>query len=260
MQREDSVAPQAQSRFVAHFDMLGIAALTKRDPDLAWDCLSRLSQARWECLHSPIERTDTKELIVDRTHALIFSDTVVAFSRGDTPNDALALVVLTNELFMRSLHYCIPLRGGIAHGRFTFDLNENLFSGPALVDAYALGEGSQWIGIVVDDHTANALKSTPVRVGEDMIVPWQVEVAGLGACHRMAVSWPRTHRSTFQGTLPLTAEAFYEPLARGFGPWALLPPEVRRKYENTVSFFNAQVTSATVDEECRQRAGVKGSP
>src|SRR5882672_5408330 len=149
-------------RFVGHFDMLGMSALTKRNPDLAWKKLSDLSRAR-ERLSLGIERLDTKELIADQVRSFIFSDTLIAFSKGSTQNDALALLLLTTEVFTLALHYCIPLRGGIAHGRFSFNLDQNLFSGPALVDAYDLGETSQWLGVIVDDKTAEIVKNTPIR-------------------------------------------------------------------------------------------------
>jgi hypothetical protein len=240
-------------RFVAHFDMLGISTLTKRDPDFAWACLGRLNQARLERLHLPIERIDTGEVIRDRIHALIFSDTVIAFSKSNTPNDALALVILTTELFALSLHYCLPLRGGIAHGRFMFNLQDNLFCGPALADAYALGERSQWIGIVTDDRVADTLHTIPFRTatGLNGIVPWDLEVKDLGRARRMVVNWPQTHRESYMGSIPLTAQEFYAPLARGFGQWSGLPLAVRRKYENTVAFLNAQINVAGSIDQSR---------
>ena len=138
------------NRFVAHFDMLGMSTLTKRDPDLAWKKLSALGHARDKRLSLGIQRLDTNETITDQIRTFTFSDTVIAFSKGTAENDALAMVLLMTELFTYSLHLGVPLRGGIAHGRFAFNLELNLFSGPALVDAYELGESAQWLGIVLD--------------------------------------------------------------------------------------------------------------
>lgn len=229
-------------RFVAHFDMLGMSALTRRDPDLAWEKLSALARARDERLCLEIERLDTKELIADQVRSFIFSDTLIAFSKGGTANDALALLVLTTEVFTRALHYCIPLRGGIAHGRFDFNLDFNLFSGPALVEAYKLGESSQWLGIVVDDKTAEITKGTPIRAEgkKDAVIRWPVPVKDGPPVSRNVVNWVATHRHTYRGPVPLTVEAFYSPMAHLYGPWQALPPAIQRKYENTVAFFNAQ--------------------
>jgi len=235
------MTPHADNRFVAHFDMLGMSALTKRDPDLAWEKLSALSRARDERMHLGIERLDTRELITDQVRSFIFSDTLVAFSKGNTKNDAMALLLLTTEVFTRALHYCIPLRGGIAHGRFSFNLDLNLFSGPALVDAYELSEWSQWLGIVVDDYTAEVAKSIPLRsaTGKETIVPWNVPMKTKPSASRHVVNWVQTHKNSYCGPVPLTIEDFYAPFASLFGSLDALAQSNRLKYENTVEFFNA---------------------
>lgn len=233
---------RSSNRFVGHFDMLGMSDLARRDPDLAWEKLVALTRARDERLHLGIERLDTKELIVDQVRSFIFSDTLIAFSKGDAPNDALALLLLTTEVFTRALHYCIPLRGGIAHGRFDFNLDLNLFSGPALVDAYELGESSQWLGVVVDDKTAEVARDTPIRSEgkKDAVIRWLVPVKDGPPVGRNVVNWVATYRHAYCGPVPLTVEAFYSPMAHLFGSWGALPPTIQRKYENTVAFFNAQ--------------------
>ena len=231
------------NRFVAHFDMLGMSALTKRNPDLAWKKLSTLCHARNERLPLSIQRLDTNELIFDQVRTFTFSDTVIAFSKGNNENDALAMVVLMTELFNYSLHLCVPLRGGIAHGRFAFNPGLNLFSGPALVDAYELGESAQWLGIVIDQHTADAVSQLPVGKsprGKWTVVEWDVQCKDGTIRRRNVVNWPETHRSNYMGTVPLTVEDFYEPFKSLFGQYKELQPAVAAKYVNTVAFFNSQ--------------------
>jgi len=231
-------------RFVAHFDMLGMRSATKRNPDLAWERLSALSRVRDERMRLGIERLDTGALIKDRVYSFIFSDTLVAFSKSNGENDALALVLLTTELFTRALYYRIPLRGGIAHGRFEFNLERNLFSGPALVDAYELGESSQWLGIVIDDYTAKAAKNIPIRSqGTDVVTFWDVPLKNSLPETRNVMNWIQTHQ--YRGPVPLTAEVFYGTMSDMFGPWDELPPNVRVKYENTVAFFNAHYRASS---------------
>ena len=231
-------------RFVAHFDMLGMRSLTKRNPDLAWKCLSDLSRARDERMHMGIELVDSGELIANQVHSFIFSDTLISFSKGNAKNDALALLLLTTELFTLALHYCIPLRGGIAYGRFDFNLERNLFSGPALVDAYELGEASQWLGVVLDDWTADIAKRIPLRsqLGIDGVVPWDVPQRNGPPATRNVMNWIQPHK--YCGPVPLEAEVFYAPMAKMFGPWRDLPSSVRLKYESTVAFFNVQYVIA----------------
>ncbi|MFZ1990606.1 MAG: hypothetical protein WAW96_12640, partial [Alphaproteobacteria bacterium] len=92
------------NRFVAHFDMLGMRALTKHNPDFAWEKLSALRIALEERMPLDIQRLDTNEMISDQIRAFTFSDTIVAFSKGQSENDALAILVLTTELFTHALH------------------------------------------------------------------------------------------------------------------------------------------------------------
>jgi len=76
----------SDNRFVAHFDILGMRSLTKRDPDLAWQKLSALSIARKERLSLGIRRLDTGEFILDQVRSFTFSDTIIAFSKSEATN------------------------------------------------------------------------------------------------------------------------------------------------------------------------------
>ena len=227
-------------RFVAHFDMLGMKALTKRDPDLAWQKLSALSKARQERLSIGIERLDTREYIADQVRAFTFSDTIVLFSKSDTQNDAMAIAIIATELFVRALRYCVPLRG-YRTWSFAFSLDLNLFSGPALVDAYELGETSQWLGISLDAAVAEAVLSLPIgrsTRGKSMVVDWEVLRKDGSRENRKVVNWPESNRNNYTGPIPLVAETFYRPFSEIFGPFGQLRKSDRLKYENTVEFLN----------------------
>ena len=229
--------------FVAFFDMLGMTALVRRDPELAWQALCALSAAKDERLRLAIKRLDTGEVIYDQIRDFMFSDTIVAFSKSDSDNDALAIMLLSTELFAASLHNCVPLRGGIAHGQFEFNLEHNLFLGPALLDAYQLGESSQWLGIYMDEEVAEAASRLPVARsarGNPIVVSWEVPCKGGTTESREVVNWPESHRANYTGPVPPTAEIFYSPFCERFGPFHDLEESVRAKYENTVDFFNAQ--------------------
>jgi hypothetical protein len=230
------------NRFVAHFDMLGMSALTRRDPDLAWSKLSALSMARQERISLGIERLDTKEYIRDQVLSFTFSDTIVLFSKSDAENDSMAMTIVATELFTRALYYCVPLRGGIAHGRFAFNLDQNLFSGPALLDAYRLGESSQWLGISVDEKVAGEVSRLSIGTstrGKAMIVNWEVPCKDKTVEKRRVINWLESHRNAYTGPCPVNAETFYKPFSELFGPFDQLGDSVRLKYESTAAFLNA---------------------
>lgn len=230
-------------RYVAHFDMLGMSELTQRDPDLAWAVLSKLTQAKHEILGLSIGLRSTREIISDRVYALTFSDTILLFSLADTPVDTQAMLVIAAELFSRALHYSIPLRGGIAHGRFIFNLDENLFAGPPLVAAYHMSESSQWLGIRLDSATAQRAREIPVQSqrGKSAIIDWPVLLKDGTARPVPVVDWIETHRHNFTVQGPIPTEQFYQGFVQLFGPLKDLPELARRKWEITTQFVNERL-------------------
>lgn len=236
---------QNDYRYVAHLDMLGISELTLRDPDLAWSVLCDLSRAKEERIGLRFERVDTGEVIGDRIESFTFSDTIIIFSRSDEVADTYAMVVLIQELFTRAYYYGVPLRGGIAHGRFLFNIDYKLFAGPALVHAYQLSEESQWLGIRVDETVAQRALGIPIRSerGKDAITRWPVPTKVSAMSDSFVINWVETHRHTFTVPHPISLDEFYGPFARLFGPIANLKEKDRNKYENTVAFINKQLAT-----------------
>ena len=233
----------ADSRYVAYFDMLGMSELTVRDPELAWRALSELSNAQQEILQLEIKLQATAERIQDRVRAFTFSDSIVMFSLSDGLPDTWAIVVMACELFARALRYCIPIRGAISHGRFLFNLDRNLFTGPPLVAAYQLAEEAQWLGIRVDEAVASRAQGIPINSprGRPVIIKWEVPVKFGGTAMSHVVDWVETHRQNFKVTTPIGVDAFYQAFVQLFGPLEALPANVRLKYENTVEFVNERL-------------------
>lgn len=240
-----------ENHYVAHFDMLGMRSLIKSNPDLAWQKLNDLSIAIDERLLGSIERLDTGKKY--QIKPFIFSDTVIAFTNSDTENDAMAIVCLTADLFARSLNLCVPLRGGISYGLFKFDSNRNLFAGPALLEAYKLGESSQWLGISLDKKVAEVVSKLSISKspqGKDMFVNWDVPIKN-EKCenlieNRIVLNWPESHRNNYKLSTKLNVETFYQLFSELFGPFENLKESDKVKYENTVSFFNAHYTGLTI--------------
>jgi len=236
---------QMLPRFVAHVDMLGMSTLTVNDPHRAWAALSRFAQARNDILQIAFTIVPTGETVhlSQRLAVLTFSDTVLAFSQSDELADLHAILILASELLCRSMSYSIPVRAGIAHGPFVFNLDEQLFAGPPLVEAYHLGESAQWLGVVLDETTARRARAIPHQSdrGRALVVEWDVSVKSSGTIRRQVLSWPESHRGNFQVNLPISASTFYKPFEHISGPWSSLPLTTCAKYESTVAFINAQL-------------------
>lgn len=228
-------------RFVVHIDVLGMSTLVAKDPELAWNLLSRLVEARKDAHTTSLTFLDTAETVAtpQHVHAVTFSDTIVLFSRGANLNDLRTILVMATQLLSRALHLCVPVRVGVAVGTFFFNLDESMYAGPALIEAYHLGESAQWIGIVTSQEVYRRAIEAHLQSGtSDVVFPAEIPVDG-GAQPGYAVNWPVILRTSIAAPLPVTAQQVYEGFAQYFGPFEALDPRARRKYENTAAFMNA---------------------
>jgi len=226
-------------RYVAHFDILGMSRLTLQSPDLAWATLSQLAIANQERLSIAFELNNTKLEMRERVYTFTFSDTIVAFTKSDSIEDLYSITIYSMEIFARALFRGVPLRGGVSHGKFVFNLDLNLFSGPALVNAYHIGECAQWVGIVVDDTVASRIKDVPIRAsGADVVVAWDVPQKNLSLKNVNVLNWPAVHAHNFVSSSPLNSQGLYRAFEHLFGPFSDLPVDVQTKYSNSVRFIN----------------------
>jgi hypothetical protein len=228
-------------RYVAFFDMLGMSALTLRDPDLAFDALVKLWAARRDRLGWGVS-SQTRPNQIGRVTHFTFSDSIAMYTDYDRESDLRAIIVLCAELFAQALARSIPLRGGIAHGTFMVNVPANIFSGPALIEAYRLGEEAQLLGITVDDVVAQrafaaTLESSP---GVPLLCKWNVPTK-TGVSERSVINWPACFRKNFKVPSPISTSDFYKAFEPLFGSYKDLRQIDQAKYSNTVDFVNSQL-------------------
>ncbi len=227
------------TRYVAHIDILGMRALVQRDADKAWELLSGLVQARNEALNREAVFDDGAEIlrIPDQLKAVMFSDTILLYTQSDTRNDLHAVLIATTDILSEALKLEVPLRAGIALGTFFVNSTESMYSGPAVIDAYDVGESAQWIGIVATKavyDTSQHLKSGTHSAVVKYAVPTRC-----GAIPGYAVNWPVILRKSFKKDPPFSDRDIYEGFDEFFGSFDDLSLDVQRKYQNTAEFINA---------------------
>jgi len=230
-------------RYVAHFDMLGFKSATLRNPDEAWGALCDLRDCMDRMLELHIAVLSPKEIILDRIKAYIFSDSILIFTLRDEPKDLISMLILTSQFFADSLHFCVPLRGGISYGDFFFNLNLDLFCGIPFVKAYEIGERAQWSGIVVDDDVAEHYhKNLNLTSGKvPIIIQWDVPIKQNRKEKSWVVNWPVIFSHNFNKKPPISVQDYYKAFEKLFGPYASLPADVKAKYENTIDFVNSNL-------------------
>jgi len=182
-------------------------------------------------------------LLRDHVYTVTFSDTMVLFSKSDEEDDLRSMLVLFSEMYSQLLHLSVPFRGGLAHGRFLFNLEHEVFAGPALVEAYRLGEGAQWMGLVVDGVVAQRSRDYDLKagIGAPVIVDWDVPWKGGATRRQPVINWPAVFRANLTVEPPITVELFYQAFEQLFGPFSALPESIRAKYDNTVGFINSML-------------------
>ena len=232
-----------QRCYVAYFDVLGMKALIRKEPAQAWDVLCDLFEHRRESLELSITLSESQTVIADRVKYFAFSDSVVLYTEGATPEDLCALRIIGMSFFNRALHAGVPTRGAITCGDFVWDKRMQIFTGPALVDAVEIGEAVQWIGVAASAEVATEAKEPPhplrIEGVGDLFVPWQLPLKD-GQFHAgYALDWPNVIILK-AAPLPISTEQFYAPSEKFFGPLSGLPEKDQDKYANTARFINSR--------------------
>ena len=234
------------NRYVAHVDILGMSSIVMRDPEEAWGLLSDLVAALDDVNGYVLDFISLGErtFVPDAISHVTFSDTIVLFTRSDSHSDLRALLVAVTALFHRALVKCVPIRVGVAEGVFFFNHKKSMYCGPALVEAYHAGESAQWLGISLTDKLAQTAKFIDVSAGKEskLLVQWDIPIKS-GSVSGYALNWAAAVEYDLDVETPLSVEQFYEAFERCFGPFNLLPDDVKRKYINAVEFANAHFES-----------------
>ena len=90
-----------------------------------------------------------------------FSDSIILFSSDTRSTSLVSLAKITTNVMLSALELNFPLKGAIAKGKITCDLQKQLFFGQALIDAYLLQEDVKSYTVLVH-HTAEVdVKNKP---------------------------------------------------------------------------------------------------
>jgi hypothetical protein len=147
----------------------------------------------------------------------MFSDTIVLFTKSDSVLDLRLIIWATTELLHKAMFACVPVRAGIAHGTFFINPPKSMYAGPALVEAYTIGEQAQWLGIVTSEYVHNQACLAGVRSGDgDVVIPASIPVDG-GSRSGFAVNWPAVFAHDFKVKPPIPCELFYTGFVEAFG-------------------------------------------
>lgn len=159
----------------------------------------------------PLLEGGKKETLINMAQ---FSDSIVLVTRDCTEDDLNRISKAAAILMQTALQTGFALRGAIAKGNMVFDLENQLFFGKALVDAYLLEEELCYYGVAfhesMEDSILNTKKDLPI---EDIAIPlkkgkskhyhvaWYKVKANLqkGDISNIALDWLKDIRKTVSG-------------------------------------------------------------
>lgn len=231
---------QRDRRFVAHIDILGMRAMVRRDAEQAWKVLSGLANVRNHlgALEIAHISAGSREPLAQRVFSVMFSDTIVLFTKTEEDEDLQAILVACAELLHKAMCAFVPVRIGLAGGQFFFNLDSSMYAGPALIEAYEIGEAAQWLGIVTTEPICRQAKAANFGSGSDDIVIPAAIPTKQGTVPGYAMNWVAVYRHDFKVPPPISTELFYSQFVDAFGPFVELGAAEQQKYINTTNFIN----------------------
>jgi hypothetical protein len=145
-------------RWVSYFDLLGFSKIVNKGSwiDVWLPYSEAIKEVKKEYgFEPPVER-------------IWFSDTFIFYSTDDEKQSFPSFEEISRSFIYRLTERGIPVRGAMSFGKFYANKENNIFFGPALVEAYKYGEQQDWIGFIL----------TPSAVS-------QMEKIGLPICERL---------------------------------------------------------------------------
>ena len=128
---------ERQKGYVALLDVLGFTELVSGETH---------AEKLGQYVHS-------LEMVTNETDVeiVLFSDTIVMTSLGDTPESLLALLQPCSHAFGLLLSREIAVRGAISYGSFIRYRNPKgvFLAGRAIIDAYRFQQKQDWVGIML---------------------------------------------------------------------------------------------------------------
>lgn len=229
-------------RYVVHLDILGMRALSRRDHKEAWEMLSALEIALRKSTAISVEYKDVEGLIhvAELVHSVVFSDTIILYTDSCGRNEFISIFTAVLKIFAESIYLRVPVRIGVSKGIFYTDEQRSMYAGPALIEAYEIGEASQWLGIVLaPDVAKDAIQENLTGGNSKLVVEWDVPTKN-GGVRAAVVNWPVAMKDNFKVNPPLTDRQLYQLFEEYFGPFDELGAAEAAKYRNTVDFLNVQ--------------------
>ena len=151
-------------RFVAFFDILGFKDMVMKNSHN--EVLLKLELIKKEILkleNFNWNTTNTKKANINpssnQTRSVTFSDSIIFFSKGNTKEDIIKILIDSHSILEICLSHDIAIKGAISYGEVTVDFDNSLFFGQPIIDAFLLHEDLHMLDVILDHNCENQIKS-----------------------------------------------------------------------------------------------------
>lgn len=132
------------NRYVAFIDIMGFKDMVLRMPHTGvYELMLKINKHR-----KFVENVDWLENNSFLAKSTTYSDSIIIYSKDDSYDSFKFLVTTVSSLMNYLFTEAIPFKGAIAHGMLTFDLENSIFLGQPLIDAYLLQDEIMYYGIL----------------------------------------------------------------------------------------------------------------
>lgn len=148
-------------RFVCFLDIMGFKDMVMRNSHSEiYQMLEDLAKKR-----NTLDTTKVARYGQDLMKTVSFSDTIVIFTKTDSQECLELLTFAVSWLFAKAIEKEIPMKGALSCGDMSININQQIFFGQPLIDAYLLQEDVSFYGIVLHDSAEKKLN----EFGEDLL-------------------------------------------------------------------------------------------
>ena len=140
------------NRYVGFVDIMGFKdMLTRMSHEKVYELMKNVSKSvsSVQAVFTVDYETENDDDIDINVSMMLYSDSIIIYSRDDDEHSLENLIVSISELSLSLFNDGIPHKGAIAYGQMTLDFEKSIFFGQPLVDAYLLQDELKFYGIAV---------------------------------------------------------------------------------------------------------------
>ncbi|MBO7242652.1 MAG: hypothetical protein J6V19_03205 [Alistipes sp.] len=143
------------NRCVAFLDIMGFKDLVARNThQKIYEMLNAITQ-----IQNIIEYSDKDSIFITK-----FSDSIAIFSKDSKTESVQVFMGAVGYLFANCIRMEIPIKGAISYGQISVDIDNSLFFGQPIIDAYLLEEELKYYGVILHHSAVNILDQRKLLV------------------------------------------------------------------------------------------------